>query len=590
MPKIYGDVRYDISARQLYCNDCKYSWTPTQQELYRANNGYKVTCPLCRTLKDFKVEERFGNKNKFMVSKVILKTPVNILRVDSTANILIPIFSCNCKHRMYVKAGDLNDFSMDPVCWVCNPAKNPYKNNTKENQAKPSTNKKPASSLEMMSRAPKKMLNKQSEKVVKPTVYPVTQPDIKQESKVKESKVKESNINKLIYNREDTLTPMIKPIEVIDINIEESEDFKALYNKIRDGKLTKAKAEKIRNDRETYNTLTTKLQSLVGKTLNNASRLVDVDSDNDQFTYQCIHCGTEYTGLISEFIAMNSDNRASKFVCSSCSKLLEINDKKTLDLIQHYIGKIYNGLKIIKVYEDKDGAKCDVECTSKFDGELTTEMLLRHDRGHITEGLNLGDVINQRCICEVCQRKSIDKIRSIMLRLDCKARSRMLNSGYNDSMFRPIKGITYKDLYTSDKYICDYCSMRDTCDEKDRLEYNLRYIASSMDEADTIKESISSVGVDFPSIYSTNNKESRQAKADKKHGLIIFKDAYIGNDGQLYKFCKCIEHGTNLIISQNEIAGFKHDQCLRNYNKYMDFYDLDLKFLMSSGIADKDKK
>ena len=86
----------------------------------------------------------------------------------------------------------------------------------------------------------------------------------------------------------------------------------------------------------------------------------------------------------------------------------------------------------------------------------------------------------------------------------------------------------------------------------------------------------------YNSIFDPNNPEAKKVKEDYDKDLLIFRDAYIGRDGRLYKFCKCIKHKTELLLSDGEIDCFDHSQCSSIEAFKSRFYNLEDKYLLSN--------
>ena len=137
--------------------------------------------------------------------------------------------------------------------------------------------------------------------------------------------------------------------------------------------------------------------NLMGQVINEGILVTGTDHLG-QWIVQCIHCGREFHIPISQ---LSGDKRNKSFTCEVCNKSFGSDPGYIDKLAERYVGKVFNGLEITNVYIGSKGITlCDCECiTNQYIDPLA-------ESGHITEGLHLGDVINNKCFCEQCSKSS----------------------------------------------------------------------------------------------------------------------------------------------------------------------------------------
>lgn len=587
MPKIWGNVRIGDTQGELTCFKCGYKWhskVDWEKIVYKHN---KVTCPLCRALKEqYKPGDFVDNKYMFRIPNDILKIPHQELTNGSISDIKIPIFSMECRHRFYISLIDLPRFEDVPYCRTCAAMRKAVDDNAKKAEQIRETETKFMPSKTRF----------ESGKTLTTKVEATDQKSQYQEQKP-------NSIENQIRASKTVMSPTIKPMNIdlntnLDIDPETIE--KMRQNFLANGH-KRIKAENIRKNEKKYNELINSLQNNLGKSMTGGARLISINAETDEMRYQCLRCGSEYTGQISKIIAAEGPERSEMLACSKCKKLLDATGGSISDLTSHYIGKIYNGLIIRKIYLQNGEALCDVEClrsrkVEKFVNDNGVDRSVETP-GHEYKGINLGSIINRQCVCEKCGNENLLKNSSFVSSIPCKFRNKLTQFGYNSysgygyGTKKEDFILTRKELYTSDKYLCDVCPYLKECPEAHSFKTSTKYLSSKRDSDASIDRSMTDVAIDFPSIYSNATSEMRKlVSIDFERGLIKFREAYVGNDGQLYSFCKCHEHNTLMILSQSEINEFCHKQCTEEYNKYMNFYDIDLKYLLTNPGAEKDKR
>lgn len=334
--------------------------------------------------------------------------------------------------------------------------------------------------------------------------------------------------------------------------------------------------------------------SLVGTEQNNTI-IIDVDVANAEVIMHCNVCGKE------RHIAYATYKQYTKetLICPDC-KL----DKPTLEsTYTKYIGKVFNGMKITDVY--KGGNKhtlCTVQCLEKPEHEYKNK--------------ELGIIINGRFYCPDCTDNgkknaiSINRLRYGILNA-CKklnlgnSGNKFISSGiknrdigYNGSSQRLEDSglvISVEQFYTAarnqDKSICDFCIHRDSCKERNQTKTSISFIASQADMLDNINEAKLSVSSRYPSVYSPMFREGASVcDTNVTKQLLMFRDAYRGRDKLIYRFCKCITHGTELLLTETEILDFDHTQCADRNLKVVRFFDIDNEILLGNKKDTKNKK
>lgn len=334
------------------------------------------------------------------------------------------------------------------------------------------------------------------------------------------------------------------------------------------------------------------MMSLVGKDQNN-STIIGTDIANAEVIIHCNICGKEKHISYATY----KKNTEDSLICADC-KL----KKPTLEnLYTKYVGKVFNGMKITDVY--RGGNKhtlCTVQCID--------------NKEHEYKNKELGVIINNRFYCPDCTgygKRDIANIERIasMVRMACKRFFEQKyntsginrdNFGYNSYRKVPVSspvpvGITaqqfYEEAIKQGKSICDFCIWRKQCIYTGETKTMISYISSQADLLDNINEAKSDIASRCPSIYSPMFMEGAAVcDVDVTRELIMLRDAYRGRDKLIYRFCKCIKHGTELLMSETEILDFDHNECMDTDKKVVRFFDLDNEILLGNKKDTKKKR
>lgn len=515
MPKIFGEVKYDTGLKRAVCLTCNYSWNSDTNTLNYIALGKKITCPMCRFLKGYRVGQEVVENSGLYISDKVLYIPLEKLSERNYLNTDILITCALCNDTFGIKNKDFSNFLDKPECPICH-------------------NK-----------------NRSRRRIKKP-IQKENQPKIRKIEEEKPETTRKITADKVEDKSEE------KPKETIVIN----------------------------NSTPKYNKVEQTVLDSIGKVYNKSVIISGLDKDKQEFTIQCIKCGSERHLPLR--ILVSQEQRNSEMKCIHCTKVTKKKEAEASveGLIAKYLGRVINGLKIINIYYEDNITKCDVQCMASTKRDIV-EGEIREKPGHITKGINLGDIINKHAYCEKCSRLTLAQEGRLFDIIDCeyfKDRNKNKYIGYNSN----IRQILCKEVYTTDKSICDYCARKDRCSLDKSLTSKFSYIRSLADSKDNQKAAVNDVMAKYPTIYSSKIKGANELKADLTRGLLVFRDAYRGRDGELYKFCKCCIHGTELVLSESEIDEFDHHQCNEVKNPYMRFFEIEPYYILEK--ADKGKK
>lgn len=290
------------------------------------------------------------------------------------------------------------------------------------------------------------------------------------------------------------------------------------------------------------------LNSLVGSVYNNTLKIADLNKKQGTFTVQCLKCGTEFEMDLEQIRKHSTDI----LKCSLCDK-----ETSLFDLNQKYLGKIYNGLKIVSIYSNGKGhTLCDVICVhSATRLDLEDYMTKDRDKLHIKERMALGDVINKRVYCYVCGDTKVTDA----LPIKCHNLNRYKYMGIQ--VILDTDSITHRDLYTGSS-LCEYCSLKGNCRFEDDPRNKFKTIASILDMQYSLTDSLLDTYLKYK---NTVNTKTNSTEIDIKQDLMILGTAYIGRDNRVYKHCRCTYHKVDLVLNDEEISSFNHTQCNEPY-------------------------
>ena len=543
MPKIFGDVTLGTAGR-LFCRRCGYKWEPTDVNMIDIRANHRITCPVCRIIKDKDINGFIDDKNTVKaIPSSLLKASYKQLTTD-WHNFEFSVIS-KCGHRYPLKEKDILDNSKCPIC-----------------------NRNKIRTATIAAMEPKiRVANAKS--------------DWDKAKKVEKDKIEEV----IDTVRETKIAPV--PMENTDINTKKTEQDEQVERTEQvennsNTKLTRAealtKARKVRSDNK-MNKIRETIQEMQGTVYGKQVIINGIDSNN-QCICTCIHCGLEMHIPTSQII--NKDRRQKALQCDTCKNNLNGSEAYVDNLINRYIGKVYNGLEIIEIYcdEEDDITKCTVECMASR--EVTTS---GYKSGHIMEDVPFGDLINYRVHCTECEKNDrvSEKNLSNVLSGSIICRNFKLENNFiGMAVGVGARRLTVGDIYSGDGSLCDYCTSKSRCNMNNKDQMSFSIIRTLRDGMYNLTASANDVHARFPNIYSSMDKNASIYKVKTDTGLQVFRDAYIGRDGRIYKFCKCSIHRTELIMNESEINSFNHEQCTTKFNNNMKFFNVDNKYLLSN--------
>ena len=338
----------------------------------------------------------------------------------------------------------------------------------------------------------------------------------------------------------------------------------------------------------------------LGKVLRNSVRIMSIDPDTDTYVIQCVKCGAEETRSLQ--VLKSTTPRDKLLYCSRCKE----KEVDLADLRQEYIGKVFNGQIIEDIYADDNGyTVCDLACTrNSSNGTLDTYVTALNNKIsssskisykavediHTQKRVPFGDVINKRNFCPICGDTSIKEIPKIRNKLVCPLFQLYKHNGIKKDM--EVADLKLKDFYSGlSKSLCDFCPAKEKCPEAGKhIENTMIFIATSIDMEDSLIADMIGIAEKFPTAFKFTESDSKHLNILPDKELIVFKDAFVDEDGKVYKLCKCRRHGTELTLNDSEIADFKHEQCMQN-NPYMRFFNLPSQiYLLDKHNKDKGSK
>lgn len=239
------------------------------------------------------------------------------------------------------------------------------------------------------------------------------------------------------------------------------------------------------------------------KALNPNLQIGGVEFTGSAYTTQCIcsRCGSE--------VVIPSTLKKKQVECVGCSKLkTNLNYKGTFQ--KDWVGFTKNNLTIT----GQSGLKCNVKCRMC---------------GHIQNEVNLWDVLHGKLYCE-CELGNFDDIY------------------YCNSCGKPMKIKLSQVIGKSDNsedIVCNMCGKNSGVTAQEILNEQ-----TAMDMKATTCNKLDIAIKDYKNAIVDIN------------GLIKDKEPlYAGTDDVLYYKCRCLEHQTDLILNDMEIANFDHSQC-----------------------------
>ena len=123
------------------------------------------------------------------------------------------------------------------------------------------------------------------------------------------------------------------------------------------------------------------------------------------------------------------------------------------------------------------------------------------------------------------------------------------------------------------------------------VQMSISYISSQANLLDNINEAKLDVSSRCPSVYGPMHIEGASVcDTDVTRELLMFRDAYRGRDKLVYRFCKCLKHGTEMLMTETEILDFDHAECHNTNKKIIRFFDLDNEVLLGNKKTTTKKK
>ena len=305
--------------------------------------------------------------------------------------------------------------------------------------------------------------------------------------------------------------------------------------------------------------ITKKFPWETGKVYNGRLTIDSLDTKQGIAKAHCIHCGVKIDLHISDI------KKRADLVCNNC----KTNYGSAFDLAElskRYIGRAFNGLEIRRVYEDSDNPDitlCDVQCSNC---------------GKELNKVELGSLINGKAFCIKCGEQDVGQNFLLNKYFSCGGYFRNKNSriGQNN-----IQGLKQKDLYTKDINLCSLCANENTCKDKDKFDCSSEMVVAKYNQAVTRRNRLKDISSEYPTIYKGNESENQRISKFSKENLLVVREAYVGQDGLSYYFCKCTTHGVELMLNSTEIQLYECQKCFSNRNKYMGFLDIDEDLLIS---------
>ena len=119
MPKIFGKV--GLIGDNLACNNCGYTWKPTQENLEDLRLRHKITCPFCRITKDHPIDKPLNKEGTIFINAGYIKyLKYNSLMGSDKNAIVMYVSTIGCGHNSFtVKLGEVEDFLENPRCLPC---------------------------------------------------------------------------------------------------------------------------------------------------------------------------------------------------------------------------------------------------------------------------------------------------------------------------------------------------------------------------------------------------------------------------------------------------------------------------------------
>lgn len=201
-------------------------------------------------------------------------------------------------------------------------------------------------------------------------------------------------------------------------------------------------------------------------------------------------------------------------------------------LKQNHVGEVHN----CSMITGQDGINCSIKCC--FCGRLR-------------DNVPLFDVLGGNYFCD-CSKASI-----IAEYLDICC----------DDCFKPIKGVSLKDIISGKEVKCESCGK----DLTDTISMEL----SMLDYKMSLREKIKMANASIQGGTKGRVKLTQPNKEINKDLITESKPLYNGVDGKSYIRCYCKEHNKALLLSQQEVLNYNHEHCFDERHRVVSNVDVD---------------
>lgn len=535
MPKIYGDVKFNLKTGKLKCHECNYIWEPSQVELNEIKLKHRITCICCRAMNELVPGQVIPRNRRYTLVESISSrvSSADDIRGNAYRDVRVKVTDSRCQRSFDIKLIQLRQGDIE-----C-----PYCLKAKKIQYRPdiSVNRAMGGLSRVRGETP---LTEIEEKVDKPekTRYVATNDTHVDIGKVLKSGGRVMEVSKELNTY--TLQCTWCGTEVT-LNLSRmAKDSKKLRFTV---------CERCRKYKPTVEELR---RQYVGKVYNGlviddvyVSTYVDEDTDEDADNAIAEDSQVDSTDDVEQQV----HDLNEIIVCDvSC-----LQNKKNVSLKNYLITL-------------KESA------SAKSKNQHMSVSSAPRDVIHTQKGVLLGDVINYRCSCKVCSSISISNSHRLRDRMStCVMRDTLVRT-YERVPVIKLDDLTVGDFYSRLKTgsICDNCSMKSQCKMAGKLPQNsYGFISSAQDMEDGLTSQMVDIMTDYPAMLSFRDIKPGDIKPLPNKDLIIFRDLFFDRNGNLVKACKCMKHGTELSITDAEIEAFDHKQCMEP-NVYMRFYNL----------------
>lgn len=216
----------------------------------------------------------------------------------------------------------------------------------------------------------------------------------------------------------------------------------------------------------------------------------------------CSKCGTEVSVL--------SSNRSKEIECPGCKlKATDINYVGAYK--KNYVGTVKNLMELM----ERDGDTCTVKCNSC---------------NRVYENIKFYDWYKGKVICNC----------------DNNVLTSELCTKCGEFMTIPLSKVVGK-VDNTEEIVCNKCG------DKSGITYGQIY--------DDYLEA-PSVAITTSNKLGVARKKLKESTERVNNDLVRTKEPlFVGTDGKMYYRCTCLVHGSDLILNDDEISVFDHQQC-----------------------------